>query len=107
MEKGQLLFISIFRITIDMKEQNCLEDCRTINKNYVLNRGHIFLNTCKTESFCFVDLEAACCGLLVVFTDVNGVQEVLTPHIAYQTKPEEKSILKQLRITFKKKKYGH
>ncbi len=63
----------------------------------VLNRGHIFLNTSLTESFCIAILEAACCGLLVVSTDVGGVPEVLPPHMAYLAKPDEKSILKQLK----------
>lgn len=62
----------------------------------VLCRGHIFLNTSLTESFCIAILEAACCGLLVVTTDVGGVPEVLPPHMAYLAKPEEKSILRQL-----------
>jgi phosphatidylinositol glycan class A protein len=35
------------------------------------------LNTSLTESFCIAILEAACCGLLVVTTDVGGVPEVL------------------------------
>lgn len=64
----------------------------------VLRRGHIFLNTSLTESFCIAILEAACCGLLVVTTDVGGVPEVLPPHMAYLAKPDEKSIFKQLRI---------
>jgi phosphatidylinositol glycan class A protein len=63
----------------------------------VLCRGHIFLNTSLTESFCIAILEAACCGLLVVTTDVGGVPEVLPQHMAYLAKPEEKSILRQLR----------
>jgi phosphatidylinositol N-acetylglucosaminyltransferase subunit A len=60
----------------------------------VLCRGHIFLNTSLTESFCIAILEAACCGLLVVTTDVGGVPEVLPPHMAYLAKPEEKSIVR-------------
>ena len=63
----------------------------------VLCRGHIFLNTSLTESFCIAILEAACCGLLVVTTDVGGVPEVLPPHMCYLAKPEEKSIIRQLR----------
>lgn len=63
----------------------------------VLCRGHIFLNTSLTESFCIAILEAACCGLLVVTTDVGGVPEVLPKHMAYLAKPDEKSILRQLR----------
>ena len=55
------------------------------------------MNTSLTESFCIAILEAACCGLLVVTTDVGGVPEVLPPHMAYLAKPEEKSIVRQLR----------
>lgn len=33
----------------------------------------------------------------MVSTDVGGVPEVLPPHMAYLAKPEEKSILRQLR----------
>jgi phosphatidylinositol glycan class A protein len=55
----------------------------------VLCRGHIFLNTSLTESFCIAILEAACCGLLVVTTDVGGVPEVLPPYMAYLAKPKE------------------
>lgn len=62
----------------------------------VLCRGHIFLNTSLTESFCIAILEAACCGLLVVSTDVGGVPEVLPPNMAYLAKPDEKSIIRQL-----------
>ena len=62
----------------------------------VLCRGHIFLNTSLTESFCIAILEAACCGLLVVSTDVGGVPEVLPKHMAYLAKPDERSILRQL-----------
>lgn len=60
----------------------------------VLCRGHIFLNTSLTESFCIAILEAVCCGLLVVTTDVGGIPEVLPPHMAYLAKPEERSILR-------------
>ena len=44
----------------------------------VLIRGDIFLNCSLTESFCIAILEAACCGLYVVATDVGGVPEVLS-----------------------------
>ena len=62
----------------------------------VLCRGHIFLNTSLTESFCIAILEAACCGLLVVSTDVGGVPEVLPPNMAYLAKPQEQCVLRQL-----------
>ena len=45
----------------------------------VLVRGHIFLNSSLTESFCIAILEAACCGLFTVSTKVGGVPEVLPP----------------------------
>mmetsp|Transcript_971 Transcript_971/g.1735 ORF Transcript_971/g.1735 Transcript_971/m.1735 type:complete len:408 (+) Transcript_971:591-1814(+) len=63
---------------------------------YALNRGHIFLNTSLTESFCLSMLEAASCGLLVVSTDVGGVPEVLPPGMAYLAKPDAKSLTEQL-----------
>lgn len=61
-----------------------------------LCRGHIFLNTSLTESFCIAILEAACCGLLVVSTDVGGVPEVLPPHMAFLAKPNVPALLSQL-----------
>lgn len=63
---------------------------------YVLNRGHIFLNTSLTETFCMSNLEAASCGLLVVSTDVGGIPEVLPPGMAYLAEPNAKSLIKQL-----------
>jgi phosphatidylinositol glycan class A protein len=59
---------------------------------YALCRGHIFLNTSLTESFCLSMLEAASCGLLVVSTDVGGIPEVLPPGMAYLAKPDAKSL---------------
>lgn len=61
-----------------------------------LCRGHIFLNTSLTESFCLSMLEAASCGLLVVSTDVGGIPEVLPPGMAYLAKPEAKALTQQL-----------
>ena len=58
----------------------------------VLCRGHIFLNTSLTESFCIAILEAACCGLYVVTTDVGGVPEVLPPHMALLAPPNEDAL---------------
>uniref|UniRef100_T1JLR4 phosphatidylinositol N-acetylglucosaminyltransferase n=1 Tax=Strigamia maritima TaxID=126957 RepID=T1JLR4_STRMM len=43
----------------------------------VLNKGQIFLNTSLTEAYCMAIVEAACCGLQVVTTDVGGIPEVL------------------------------
>ena len=63
---------------------------------YVLNRGHIFLNTSLTETFCMSNLEATSCGLLVVSTDVGGIPEVLPPGLAYLAKPDHVSLTKEL-----------
>jgi phosphatidylinositol glycan class A protein len=57
-----------------------------------LQRGHIFLNTSLTESFCLSMLEAASCGLLVVSTDVGGIPEVLPAGMAYMAKPTADSL---------------
>ena len=59
---------------------------------YVMNRGHIFLNTSLTETFCLSMLEAASCGLLVVSTNVGGIPEVLPPGMAYLAKPNAVSL---------------
>jgi len=63
---------------------------------YVLSRGHIFLNTSLSETFCLSILEAAACGLLVVTTDVGGIPEVLPPGMAYLAKPDASSLKEQL-----------
>ena len=69
----------------EMKEQYRLDDDRVellgaVPHNQVrdvLCRGHIFLNSSLTESFCIALLEASSCGLFVVSTRVGGVPEVL------------------------------
>lgn len=59
----------------------------------VLCQGHIFLNTSLTESFCIANLEAACCGLMVVSTDVGGVPEVLPSKMALLAKPRVEDLV--------------
>ena len=59
---------------------------------YVLSRGHIFLNTSLSETFCLSMLEAAACGLRVVSTDVGGIPEVLPPGIAYLAKADARCL---------------
>ena len=73
-------------MVLEMIEQNRLFDRVEIlgavkhsDVRSVLTRGHIFLNCSLTESFCIAILEAACCGLHVVSTNVGGVPEVLPP----------------------------
>ena len=53
----------------------------------VLIRGHIFLSCSLTESFCIALLEATCCGLFVVSTNVGGVPEVLPPSMVAFAEP--------------------
>ena len=62
----------------------------------VLSRGHIFLNTSLTESFCMANLEAACAGLLIVSTNVGGVPEVLPGHMIKFADPNVHAIYEKL-----------
>lgn len=62
----------------------------------VLNRGHIFLNCSLTESFCIAILEAACCNLMVVSTNVGGVPEVLPSRMCYLADCNERDLYRQL-----------
>lgn len=63
----------------------------------VLIRGHVFLNCSLTESFCIAILEAACCGLLVVSTNVGGVPEVLPPDMVLLSNPDVMSMTRCLK----------
>lgn len=64
----------------------------------VLVRGHIFLNCSLTESFCIAILEAACCGLLVVSTNVGGVPEVLPHDMVLLPQPNVPDIVENLKL---------
>jgi phosphatidylinositol glycan class A protein len=59
----------------------------------VMVRGHIFLNTSLTEAFCIAILEAACCGLLVVSTNVGGIPEVLPSHMVRLADPDPRELI--------------
>eukprot|EP00762_Andalucia_godoyi_P002837 ANDGO_04522.mRNA.1 Phosphatidylinositol N-acetylglucosaminyltransferase gpi3 subunit len=59
----------------------------------VLQRGHIFLNTSLTEAFCIAILEAACCGLLVVSTNVGGIPEVLPEKMVRLADPDPRALV--------------
>ena len=63
------------------------------NVRNVLVRGDIFLNCSLTESFCIAILEAACCGLLVVSTNVGGVPEVLPDDMIMLSNPTVDSMV--------------
>jgi phosphatidylinositol N-acetylglucosaminyltransferase subunit A len=67
------------------------------NVRNVLCRGHIFLNCSLTESFCIAILEAACCGLLVVSTNVGGVPEVLPHDLIYLADPQVAALVQNLK----------
>ena len=58
-----------------------------------LYKGDIFLNTSLTESFCIAILEAACTGLVVVSTNIGGVEEVLPDYMNYLVEADKESIL--------------
>lgn len=59
----------------------------------VMVQGDVFLNCSLTESFCIAILEAACCGLLVVSTNVGGVPEVLPDDLTILSDPNVRSMV--------------
>lgn len=63
----------------------------------VLVRGHVFLNCSLTESFCIAILEASCCGLLVVSTNVGGVPEVLPSDLILLSDPNVPSLVETVK----------
>jgi phosphatidylinositol glycan class A protein len=62
----------------------------------VLRRGHIFLNCSLTEAFCIALIEAACCGLSVVSTNVGGIPEVLPPDLVHLADPRADKLAEAL-----------
>lgn len=69
----------------------------------VLVRGDIFLNCSLTESFCIAILEAACCGLYVVATNVGGVPEVLPDEMCSLCELDPSDIAEKLEIAIREK----
>jgi phosphatidylinositol glycan class A protein len=69
---------------------------KTNQQRNVLVRGHIFINTSLTESFCIAIVEAASCGLYVVSTNVGGVTEVLPKNMVSFANPEPNDIIEKL-----------
>ena len=67
----------------------------------VMVKGHIFLNTSLTESFCIAIVEAASAGLYTIATDVGGVGEVLPEYMVRLVKPNKESIIKAIKETIK------
>lgn len=71
------------------------------------------MNTSLTEAFCiaivgkkifnsFLIIEAASCGLLVVSTNVGGVNEVLPDEMIYLAKTDPKNIIEKLELAIAK-----
>jgi phosphatidylinositol N-acetylglucosaminyltransferase subunit A len=58
----------------------------------VMVKGNIFLNCSLTEAFCIAIVEAACCGLVVVSTDVGGIPEVLPPEFIRLAPPRAEEL---------------
>ena len=83
-----------------MIERNCLHDRVELlgrvehdKVRDVMVRGDIFLNTSLTEAFCIAIVEAACCGLSIVSTDVGGVPEVLPDNLIRLAAPQVENLL--------------
>ena len=68
----------------------------------VLNQGDIFLNCSLTESFCIAVLEAACCGLHVVATNVGGVPEVLPSDMMLLATPTVDDLVDKLHLAIQR-----
>ena len=73
----------------------------------VLTRGHIFLNTSRTEAFCIAILEAVACGLLVVSTAVGGVPEILPHHMLRLAPPQPQPLIQALAELIPSARDGH
>ncbi len=78
-----------------MREKQNLQDriellgpIRPNDVRSVFMRGAMFLNTSLTESFGIAILEAACAGLYVVSTHVDGVPEILPEDMISFAEPE-------------------
>lgn len=87
----------------EMRERHALHDKVELlgavphkNVRDVLSKGHIFLNTSLTESFCIAILEAACCGCFVVSTRVGGVPEVLPQRMIRFAEPTPEHLVEAL-----------
>lgn len=71
------------------------------NVRNVLVKGDIYLNASLTEAFCMAILEAACCGLQVVSTNVGGVPEVLPPGFVWLAEPTVNGLVDSLEEAIK------
>jgi phosphatidylinositol N-acetylglucosaminyltransferase subunit A len=65
----------------------------------VLVKGSIFLNCSLTEAFCIAIVEAACCGLAIVSTDVGGVPEVLPPEFIRLAPPKVEELIEAISLS--------
>lgn len=96
-----------------LREQYLLQDRVTLigpvrhhEIRNVLIRGNIFLNTSLTEAFCMAILEAACCGLFVVSTNVGGIPEVLPPDMIALANPNEDDLVFVISKTIDRIRFG-
>ncbi|QPG72863.1 Phosphatidylinositol N-acetylglucosaminyltransferase gpi3 subunit [Brettanomyces nanus] len=72
----------------------------------VMIKGQIYLHPTLTEAFGTVLVEAACCGLLVVTTNVGGIPEVLPSKMTVFAQPEEDSLVESVNVAVGKLKRG-
>jgi phosphatidylinositol glycan class A protein len=98
----------------EIREKHFLQDRVKLSDGMVphnlvrdlLIQGNIFLNTSTTESFCIAMLEAACCGLQVVSTNVGGIPEVLPPGMVYLADPTVHCLVEKLEVAIKAHREG-
>ncbi|KAI5189283.1 phosphatidylinositol N-acetylglucosaminyltransferase subunit A [Nematocida sp. AWRm77] len=63
----------------------------------ILQNSDLFLNTSLTDAFCISIIEAAACGLYVVSTNVDGIEEVLPQDMITLTPTTPKGVLEGVR----------
>lgn len=83
-----------------MREQNRLQNrvklvgaIRHEEVRGLMVQGQIYLHPSLTDAFGTVIVEAACCGLLVVTTNVGGIPEVLPKHMTVSAEPSAASLV--------------
>jgi phosphatidylinositol glycan class A protein len=72
----------------------------------VLIQGDIFLNTSLTEAFCIAIVEAACCGLQVISTNVGGIPEVLPESMLILSEPSVSALLASVDLAIDRHQSG-
>lgn len=67
--------------------------------------GDIFLNISISEAFCLAILEAACCEIYVISTNVGGISEILPPNSITLCEPKAESLIMNISDIIDKGKY--